>query len=491
MADAIRIHARDNVAVALRAVTAGERLPEVGVVAAADIPQAHKLALAPIKPGEAVVKYGCVIGKATADIAPGEWVHTHNVRTTLDEAAAYEYRPVPHEKLEVPAATFDGYVRADGRVAVRNEIWIVPTVGCVNNVAARVAQATQHLAVGEIDAVVPFAHPYGCSQMGDDHENTKEVLAALCRHPNAAGVLVIGLGCENNTIAQFREALGDYDEQRTRFLICQESADELADGIRHIEDLARLASANRRQALPASRLVLGMKCGGSDGMSGVCANPAVGRVADLLTAQGGSVMLTEVPEMFGAESILFNRCVDAGVFERAVAMIERFKDYYIAHGQPVYENPSPGNKAGGITTLEDKSCGCVQKGGHAQITDVIGYAKPLRKPGLTLLDGPGNDIVSTTALAAAGAHIILFTTGRGTPLGAPAPTVKIASNSELAARKAGWIDFDAGTVAAGESIESTGDRLFQLVLDVASGRRTRQEIAGYREIAIFKTGVTL
>jgi altronate hydrolase len=489
--DCVRIHPSDNVAVALRPLEPGVTPADLGVTAAEPIPQAHKLALEAIPAGRPIVKYGCVIGQATQDIPAGAWVHTHNVRTLLDEAADYVYRPEPHTPVESPAATFEGYRREDGRVAVRNEIWIMPTVGCVNAIADRIARAGQEWVGDSVDAVVAFAHPYGCSQIGDDHENTKEVLAALCHHPNAAGVLVVGLGCENNTMKQFQAALGTWDGRRMRFLVCQDSADELADGRRLVAELAEHARTYRRETLPASELVLGMKCGGSDGMSGVSANPAVGRVADLLTAQGGSVLLTEVPEMFGAEGILFNRCADEAVFGAAVDMIERFKDYYRAYGQPVYENPSPGNKDGGITTLEDKSCGCVQKGGHAVVTDVIGYAQPVRRPGLTLLDGPGNDIVSTTALTAAGAHLILFTTGRGTPLGAPAPTIKIASNSDLAARKPGWIDFDAGTVAAGETIEGAGDRLFRLVLEVASGRPTRQEVAGYREIAIFKTGVTL
>ena len=489
----IRIHPSDNVAVALEDVAAGETLSVGGsaLVAAEDVARGHKLALRDIPAGVPVVKYGCAIGVAKADIARGAWVHVHNVRTALSENAEYVYE---HKTSALPSPaprSFEGYRRADGRAAVRNELWILPTVGCVNNVAAALVRENQGLVTGSIDGLYAFPHPFGCSQMGDDHAQTRRLLAALARHPNAGGVLVLGLGCENLTMEQFKAELGEWDERRVKFLVCQQAEDELAAGSALLRELADFASRARRETIPAGELVVGLKCGGSDGLSGVTANPVVGRFSDLLVALGGATVLTEVPEMFGAESILFSRCLDRGVFDRAVDMVNRFKRYYVNHGQVVYENPSPGNKAGGITTLEDKSCGCVQKGGSAQIVDVLEYAGAVTKRGLNLLSAPGNDLVASTALTAAGAHIILFTTGRGTPFGAPAPTVKISSNTALFDLKRGWIDFDAGTVASGESIDDAASRLLEHVLRVAGGEQTRSEAHGAREISIFKDGVVL
>ena len=489
----IRIHPNDNVAVALTDLKAGECLEIDGltVTAAEDVARGHKIALRPIAEGEAVVKYGNPIGLAKAEIPAGAWVHVHNVRTGLSESAEYEYCHKSYPMPEVAPRSFRGYRRPDGRAAVRNELWIVPTVGCVNSIAANLVRENQHLVKGSIDGLYTFAHPYGCSQMGDDHAQTRKLLAALVRHPNAGGVLVLSLGCENLTQEQFKAELGEWDDRRVKFLVCQQVEDELAEGAKLLKELADYASSFEREDIPASELVIGMKCGGSDGLSGITANPTVGRFSDRLVALGGSTVLTEVPEMFGAENILFSRCRDEEVFDKAVRMVNRFKEYFVSHGQVVYENPSPGNKAGGITTLEDKSCGCVQKGGSAQIVDVLEYAEPVTKKGLNLLSGPGNDLVSATDLTAAGAHIILFTTGRGTPFGAPAPTVKISTNSALYNKKGNWIDFNAGSVAEGESLDDAGDRLLDYVLRVASGEKTKAEKHGAKEIAIFKDGVTL
>jgi altronate hydrolase len=415
----------------------------------------------------------------------------HNVRTGLSETADYTYE---HRRFPLPepeARSFPGYRRPDGRAAVRNELWIIPTVGCVNAVAAALVRENQHLVRGSVEGLYSFAHPYGCSQMGEDHARTRKLLAALARHPNAGGVLVLGLGCENLTMEQFRTELGAWDDRRVKFLVCQQAEDELAAGAALLGELAEYAGQFRREEIPASELVVGMKCGGSDGLSGITANPTVGRFSDRLIALGGTTVLTEVPEMFGAENILFSRCENEEVFGKAVRMVNRFKDYFVSHGQVVYENPSPGNKAGGITTLEDKSCGCVQKGGSAQITDVLEYAEPVTRKGLNLLSGPGNDLVSATDLTAAGAHLILFTTGRGTPFGAPVPTVKISTNTALYEKKRNWIDFNAGTVAEGETPDEAGERLLDFVLEIAGGRRTKNEERGAREIAIFKDGVTL
>ena len=489
----IRIHPDDNVAVALEDLRKGESLcvGELSVTAAEDVSRGHKIALRPIAAGESIVKYGTPIGLAKEEIPAGAWVHVHNVRTGLSESADYEYCHRSYPLPDVQPRTFRGYRRPDGRAAVRNELWIVPTVGCVNSVAAALVRENQHLVTGSIDGLYTFAHPYGCSQMGGDRAQTRKLLAALVRHPNAGGVLVLSLGCENLTQEQFKTELGDYDPARVKFLVCQQVEDEHEAGAALLKELADYAGQFKREEIPASELVIGMKCGGSDGLSGITANPTVGRFSDRLVALGGSTVLTEVPEMFGAENILFSRCRDEEVFNKAVRMVNRFKEYFVSHGQVVYENPSPGNKAGGITTLEDKSCGCVQKGGSAQIVDVLEYAEPVTKKGLNLLSGPGNDLVSATDLTAAGAHMILFTTGRGTPFGAPAPTVKISTNTALFEKKGNWIDFNAGSVAEGEPLDAAGDRLLDYVLAVASGEKTRAEQHGAREIAIFKDGVTL
>ena len=489
----IQIHPLDNVAVALEDVARGEELAAGGRTLAAgeEIRRGHKVALIPIAEGEAVVKYGCAIGLAREPISAGAWVHTHNVRTGLSGSGTYTYAHKVFDLPNPPPRSFRGFRRADGRAAVRNELWILPTVGCVNSVAQTLARENRHLAAGTVEGIYAFPHPFGCSQMGDDHAQTRKLLAALARHPNAGGVLVLGLGCENLTMEQFRDELGAWDERRVKFLVCQEVEDELEAGAALLAELAAYAGSFRREELPASELVVGMKCGGSDGLSGITANPAVGRFSDRLIALGGSTVLTEVPEMFGAESILLDRCANGEVFRRAVSMVEEFKAYFTAHGQVVYENPSPGNKAGGITTLEDKSCGCVQKGGMAPIVDVLGYGNRVKRRGLNLLSGPGNDLVSTTALTAAGAHLILFTTGRGTPFGAPAPTIKISTNTPLFEKKGGWIDFDAGTVAQGEGLDAVGERLLDFVLETASGRQTKSEHLGAREISIFKDGVVL
>ena len=490
MPDFIHIHPKDNVAVALHAIPAGTVFE--GIAALTDIPQGHKMALAPMVAGEQVVKYGFSIGHATVDVAPGDWVHTHNMATNLSGEVEYSYNPNIHFPEPAQPGTFLGYRRSNGQVGIRNEIWVIPTVGCVNDIAKALVKENQDLVHGSIDGLYTFPHPFGCSQTGEDHAQTRKLLAALARHPNAGAVLVLGLGCENLTQEQFLEELGQYDSDRIKFLVCQQVEDEMEAGRILLKQCADYTSWFQREEIPASELVIGMKCGGSDGLSGITANPVVGRFSDMLVAQGGSTVLTEVPEMFGAEGFLMDRCVNEEVFRKAVSMINGFKNYFLRHNEVVYENPSPGNKAGGITTLEDKSCGCVQKGGTAPIMDVIGYGDAVTTKGLNMLYGPGNDLVSSTALTAAGAHMVLFTTGRGTPFGAPAPTMKIATNTPLATRKRGWIDFNAGTVADGtRTLEEAAEDLMALVLEVASGKQTRTEEKGFREISIFKDGVVL
>ena len=486
----IQIHPTDNVAVALHPVTKGTVF--AGITAAEDIPQGHKMALQAISAGDNVVKYGFSIGHATEDIAPGTWVHTHNMATNLSGEMEYTYQPQIQHPANVPSQTFQGFRRPDGKVGIRNEIWIIPTVGCVNDIAKALVLENQDLVSGTLEGLYAFPHPFGCSQTGEDHAQTRKLLAALARHPNAAGVLVLGLGCENLTQEQFKQELGDYDENRIKFLVCQQVSDEMEAARELLEQLATFANTFSREEIPASELIIGMKCGGSDGLSGITANPVVGRFSDMLIAQGGSTVLTEVPEMFGAEGFLMNRCINETVFQKAVDMINGFKAYFIRHNEVVYDNPSPGNKEGGITTLEDKSCGCVQKGGTAPITDVIGYGDMVISKGLNMLYGPGNDLVSATALTAAGAHLILFTTGRGTPFGAPAPTMKLSTNTPLATKKAGWIDFNAGSVADGtKTLDESAQDLMTTVSEVASGKKTKAEEKGFREISIFKDGVVL
>ena len=490
MSRLIRINPRDNVAVALQPLKAGEEA--LGVTLREDIPAGHKFALCDIAENENIVKYGFPIGHATQPILAGSWVHTHNVKTNLSGLLEYGYHPHPCAMPVDRKATFEGYVREDGRVGIRNEVWIVNTVGCVNGTAKTLERMAQAAYGDRVDGIHCFVHPYGCSQLGEDHRNTQKLLASMVRHPNAGAVLVLSLGCENNNVNEFKKVLGDYNPERVKFLVTQDVEDEIEAGMRLLDELTAYASAFKRQTVDASELVIGLKCGGSDGLSGITANPAVGRFSDMLCARGGSTILTEVPEMFGAEGMLLGRCQSRAVFDKAASMLNGFKEYFLAHGETVYENPSPGNKQGGITTLEDKSCGCVQKGGSAPIVDVVGYGEQVHARGLNLLNGPGNDLVSATALTAAGAQLVLFTTGRGTPFGAPAPTLKIATNTPLAEKKKGWIDFNAGTIADGsQSIGEAGAALYALVLDVASGKQTRTEQKGYREISIFKDGVVL
>ncbi|MBQ9860123.1 MAG: altronate dehydratase [Clostridia bacterium] len=443
----------------------------------------HKYAAQDIAAGENIIKYGSPIGHATVPIAKGEHVHTHNVKTNLAGNLEYTYSYKDYGIQPVDSAlTFMGYRRENGDVGIRNEVWIVNTVGCVNKIAERLSALT---------GARSFPHPFGCSQLGDDQRTTQLILRGMVNHPNAGGVLVLGLGCENNNIALFKEILGEYDPKRVKFLNCQDHDDEIAAGVALIEELQAYAATFRRQPIPLARLRIGLKCGGSDGYSGISANPLVGCLSDRVIACGGSCVLTEVPEMFGAEHLLMERCVSREVFDKTVALINDFKDYYTRHNQVIYENPSPGNKAGGITTLEEKSLGCVQKGGLCPVVDVLDYGDTLTKNGLSLLNGPGNDIVAITNLMAAGVHLILFTTGRGTPIGGAVPTVKIATNHDLAVRKANWIDFDASPVLGEKSMDAVTDDLLTYVLSVASGEETKNEQNGYREISIFKDGVTL
>lgn len=491
----LKLNNSDNVAVAIRALQKADvvRIGNLEIVVLSDIPAGHKIAISDIAKNDYVIKYGYSIGITQKEIAKGEHVNENNMKTTLSGIEEYNYNPdlinldIPNKNI-----SFNGYVRSNGKVGIRNEIWIVPTVGCINGTANFLAKKLLEETGGKnIDAIVPFTHNYGCSQLGDDFENTRKILKDIVLHPNAGGVLVIGLGCENNQITAFRETLGLFDQTRIKFLETQKSNDEIADGMKLLMDLYNIASKDSREKTAFSNLQIGLKCGGSDGFSGITANPLVGRFSDFHTSQGGTTVLTEVPEMFGAEKILMNRCQNEEVFDKTVLLINNFKKYFIENKQEIYENPSPGNKAGGISTLEEKSLGCTQKSGQSAVNDVIDYGDIVHKQGLNLLNSPGNDMVASTALAASGCQIVLFTTGRGTPYGTFVPTIKISSNTDIYNKKKSWIDFNAGTILADESFEDATDRLTKYILQVANGEKVNNELNGFKEIAIFKSGVTL
>ncbi len=497
MQDFIKISDNDNVIVALNSIPTGTELTvpveggEITVTAQEEIPAGHKMAIREIPVGGEIIKYGFRIGNAKEDIHKGQWIHTHNIKTALGDLLDYTYEPASVFSEEKEEATFWGFERKDGKVGVRNEIWIIPTVGCVNNVATAIAREAKAYVGGNVEDVIAFPHPYGCSQMGDDQEHTRTILADLINHPNAGGVLVLGLGCENSNIDELKRYIGEYDPERVRFLVAQECEDEMAEGIEVCKELIAYAKGFTRSEVGTGKLIVGMKCGGSDGLSGITANPLVGRFSDMLTARKGTTILTEVPEMFGAETLLMNRCETKELFEKTVTMINDFKNYFKSHNQTIYENPSPGNKKGGISTLEDKSLGCTQKSGNSYVKGVLAYGETVKTQGLNLLSAPGNDLVAATALAAAGAQIVLFTTGRGTPFASPVPTVKIATNSTLAGKKSNWIDFNAGVLAEDADMNETAQEFFDYVLEVASGRKVCSEEAGFHDMAIFKQGVTL
>lgn len=491
----LKINIADNVAVALEDLPSGLSivLDDNDIVLNADIPRGHKFAIRNIAVNEDVIKYGYPIGHAVVPVSVGDWVNEKTVKTNLEGVLEYSYNPV-NEVPEIQNLnyTFKGYRRRNGEVGIRNEIWIIPTVGCVNGTIQELAQQLrEETQLRGVDAVIAYPHNYGCSQLGDDHENTRKVLRNMVKHPNAGGVLVVGLGCENNQVSAFKELLGDFDDTRVKFMETQKVEDEVETGMELLREIYAVASKDERVNVPFSELKVGLKCGGSDGLSGITANPLLGVFSDFLVAQGGTTVLTEVPEMFGAETILMNRCVNREMFEKTVFLINDFKEYFIRNNQPVYENPSPGNKAGGISTLEEKSLGCTQKCGKSPVMDVLMYGERLKIKGLNLLSSPGNDLVAATALAASGCHLVLFTTGRGTPFGTFVPTMKISTNTALYEKKPGWIDFNAGTIVEDESIEQVNKRFIAYITDVINGTYVNNEKKNYREIAIFKTGVTL
>lgn len=492
----IKINPVDSVVVCLRPFKQGETINVNGkeIQVLQDTPAGHKVLINDAAKGENVIKYGYPIGHATEALKTGQWVNENNLKTNLSGTLTYEYHPV-NDSLDIKKGnrTFKGYVRKNGEVGVRNEIWVVPTVGCVNGIAERlVDMLKKETNLEGIDAIHAWHHNYGCSQLSEDHENTRKVLRDIVLHPNAGAVLVVGLGCENNQPDKFEELLGDYDKDRIKFMIVQKvEGDETEEGMRILRSLYAIAKDDKRTDCPLSELRIGLKCGGSDGFSGITGNPLVGELSDFIVAQGGTSILTEVPEMFGAETILMNRCKTEKLFNETVNLINDFKEYFLSHGEPVGENPSPGNKAGGISTLEDKALGCTQKCGKAPVSGVLGYGDRLKVKGLNLLSAPGNDLVASTALAAAGCQIVLFTTGRGTPFGTFIPTMKISTNSHLYNKKRNWIDFNAGELVEGTDMPTLVDKFIDKVVAVASGEATCNEKNGYREISIFKNGVTL
>lgn len=496
MQDVIKIHPLDNVAVALRDLDAGYKvtLDSQDYILSQQIARGHKFSISPIPTGDMIIKYGLPIAQATHSIAIGENVHSNNARTNLGDLEEYQYQPDftdPVSQREDRDVKL--FRRENGNVGIRNELWIIPTVGCVNGIGrqvlSRFLKKTNDAC--DIDGAFLFSHTFGCSQLGQDHENTRTMLQNIACHPNAGAVLVIGLGCENNQVGIFRETLGRFDNSRVRFMTCQQHDNEVETGLKVLLELYEVMRYDRRQMGKLSELRFGLECGGSDGFSGITANPLLGMFSDWTIANGGTTVLTEVPEMFGAERILMSRCQNQLVFNKVVSMINDFKQYFIDHQQPIYENPSPGNKAGGITTLEEKSLGCTQKAGSSQVIDVLKYAERLKDSGLNLLSAPGNDAIATTALAASGCHMVLFSTGRGTPYGGFVPTVKISTNSQLRERKPHWIDFDAGCLLDGSAMEDTLEDFIDKIVSIVNGEKTNNEKSDFREIAIFKSGITL
>ncbi|MDR1584310.1 MAG: altronate dehydratase family protein [Prevotellaceae bacterium] len=495
MSKYIKINPVDNVAVAVEKLFAGEQLNINGeiIVLQDDIQSGHKIALRNFASGDNIIKYGLPIGHASETVGRGTLINEKNIKTNLEGILEYSYNPLPAPVLKSEKQmTFKGYRRRNGDVGIRNEIWIIPTVGCVNGIINELAKSLREETDNcGIDAIVAYPHNFGCSQLGEDHENTRKILRNMALHPNVGGMLIVGLGCENNQPEDFRKMLGDYDADRIKFLVTQEIEDEHEEGMKLLRKIYSIISNDERIDVPLSELRVGLKCGGSDGFSGITANPLLGVFSDFLVSQGGTTVLTEVPEMFGAETILMQRCQDREIFEKTVHLINDFKQYFITNNQPVYENPSPGNKAGGISTLEEKSLGCTQKSGSSEVKDVLMYGERLKTKGLNLLSAPGNDLVASTALAASGCHIVLFTTGRGTPFGTFVPTMKISTNSALFNNKPGWIDFNAGTLLEGESMKSLSERFIRFVIEAANGKYVNNEKKNYREISIFKTGITL
>ena len=492
----LKINPADNVVVAITDLKAGEVIKEgnIEIILKEDVPAGHKVTLKNFSEGENVIKYGYPIGHVRHQVEAGRWINENQIQTNLAGLLEYSYNPIKVE-LDIPKKdlTFKGYRRKSGEVGIRNEVWIIPTVGCVNGIVNQLAANLRKETNGEgVDAIVAFPHNYGCSQLGDDHENTKKILRDMVKHPNAGAVLVVGLGCENNQPDVFREFIGEYDEERVKFMISQKvEGDEVEAGMKILREIYAKAKEDKREDVPLSELRVGLKCGGSDGFSGITANPLLGMFSDFLVAQGGTSVLTEVPEMFGAETILMDRCRTKELFDQTVSLINDFKEYFLSHGEPVGENPSPGNKAGGISTLEDKALGCTQKCGKAYVDGVMAYGARLQVKGLNLLSAPGNDLVASTALASCGCHIVLFTTGRGTPFGTFVPTMKISTNSNLAKNKPTWIDFNAGVIVENEPMEKTCERFIEYIIRVASGEQVNNEKKDYREISIFKNGVTL
>ena len=492
----LKINPADSVVVCLRAMKAGETITDGDkeIKLLQDTPAGHKVLLTDKKEGEDIIKYGYPIGHAAKNLKAGEWVNENNLKTNLAGTLEYTYNPVD-EKLNIPVEnrTFKGYVRKNGDVGIRNEIWIVPTVGCVNGIAEQLAKRLEtETRLDGIDAVHAWHHNYGCSQLSEDHEATRKILRDIVLHPNAGAVLVLSLGCENNQPDDFMAMLGDYDKERIQLVVTQKvEGDEVEYCMDILRKMYGICKEDKRVDVPVSKLRVGLKCGGSDGFSGITANPLEGEFSDWLVAQGGTSILTEVPEMFGAETILMNRCENRQLFEQTVSLINNFKNYFLSHGEPVGENPSPGNKAGGISTLEDKALGCTQKCGRAPVSGVLEYGDRLQTPGLNLLSAPGNDLVAATALASAGCHLVLFSTGRGTPFGTFVPTMKISTNTDLYNRKKNWIDFNAGQLVDGKTMKELVPEFIDKILAVASGEPARNEVNGYSEISIFKNGVTL
>lgn len=484
----LRLHPKDNVALALRPLPSGARVSVEGIslFTRDPIPYGHKVALVSIPKGGRIIKYGYPIGRAVRSISPGEHVHVHN--TESGRAHGDTARPVIREESSLiprfPQDTFLGFRRQDGRVGVRNHVLVMASVHCVNGGVERIGR--------EVPGVVALPHIYGCSQLGEDLAQTRRVLEGYVSHPNVGATLIVGLGCEALPTRELVDGLRDRG-YRVELLLLQEIGGSRA-AVRKGKELAAELLGEvgklRPEPVPLSELVVGVECGGSDAWSGVTANPAVGAIADALVAHGGTVILSEVTEFIGAEHILAARAISPEVGKAILRAVARREGVAVEMGVDLRgAQPSPGNMEGGLTTIEEKSLGAIVKGGTTPVREFLGYGERPSARGLVVMDTSGNDLESVTGMVAGGAQVVLFTTGRGTPVGNPiVPVIKISSNTPLYERMRDDLDFDAGSILRGEPPTSVAARLAALLLEVAGGRPTQAEVWGHREFAIEPRG---
>lgn len=497
---AIKLYPQDTVALATSELKKGQTVTVDGetITLLDDIPNAHKIALKDFETGEAVRKYDNIIGYASKPIKKGEWIHSHNEVTGLGKSKEYTYdfNPIsifPGESDK----TFMGYDRADGGAGIRNHLAIISTVFCANGPLRKLARMAEakYPATENFDGIIAFDQEFGCSQTGKDLVTTCKIIAGIAKNANFGGVLLVSNGCEMAIPSVLEQYMGDYDKKRIRTLTLQEVEDEFTAGMELIDEIMEEMKDDKRTPININRLHIAMNCGGSDGYSGITANTLLGTLCDTLVKEGAIMNMTEVPEMMGAEHILMNRAADKSIFDDIVKMMYDYDAYFARYGEKAADNPTQGNKAGGLTTLEEKSLGCIQKGGHCAVMEVLEYGERATKNGFVLVSGPGNDLAGVSGQIAAGAVLTIFTTGRGTPCGFAGPTFRLASNTALATRKSNWIDYDAGrllTAKTPEEVEALNKELYDAIMATVNGQyRTRTEENGYYILGALKDGVTL